>query len=163
MDNLYDLIVEIRDILKALYTAVTGLTTPSEGEIEFGIDPRDFVYERRASTLEKPVPANAKNYPLIDWNEPERTGRVFYLCAIGSDQHDNSYYHWIVDEVELPVSGEARVGGIYDPLVFPKPIKVRKGIKLLIDNNNSVPYPNDGSEPSDPIPYEGVFIGFWGR
>lgn len=169
-ESILDVLIEIRDLLKAMVgvsptPTPTPTPTPQVIEIPFlsAIEPTDFVYERRASTLEDPVPAGAKKYPLIEWTDPEKLGKPFYLVALGSDQHDNSYYHWIVDDRELPISGEARAGGIYDPLVLPRPIIVRRHIKLLIDNNNSVPYPNDGTEPSDPIPYEGVFIGFWGK
>ena len=163
-ETIYELLVDIRDILKAIHTALTGLPYPTPyPSTPTAIDPTDFVYERRASTLSNPVPAGAKKYKLIEWNEPERLGKTFYLVGLGSDQHDNSYYYWLVDGRELPISGEARAGTIYEPFIFPRPIKVVRRIVFMVDNNNDKAYPNPGGEPEDKIPYEGMFFGFWER
>jgi len=157
-ETIRDIFLDIRAILREILDELSFGT-------KVGMDINDLVYERNASTLTNPVPAGAKKYELLAWNAPETTRRVFLLYGIGSDQHDNSYYYWIFDDTDIPqISGAARVGSIFEPLIFPQPIKIRKNIKLQVDNNNNVPYPNDsGSHPSDIVPYEGMFFGRWSR
>jgi hypothetical protein len=124
--------------------------------------PSNFVYERRASTLAVPVPASAVGYKLIDWTNPYYPTKQLILEAIGTDQHDNSIYTWVIDGVVLESSGAARVGSVTEPFKFGSEIRVTNSIALLIDNNNGVGYPNAGINPIDATPYEGVFIGRWG-
>ena len=152
-DTLKQILVDIRDILQEILYSIKPV----------GRNIEDLVYERVASTLTDPVPANAKDYPLIEWYEPRNRGQIFLLYGLGTDQHDNSYYKWIFDNVVVyQLSGPARVGSIFEPFIFPKPIKVINSICLYIDNNNDVAYPNDsGLHPSDIIPYEAVFFGYW--
>ncbi|HPE06176.1 MAG TPA: hypothetical protein PLW50_00445 [Smithellaceae bacterium] len=120
----------------------------------------DFVYERAASTLAVPVKAAAQNYLLLSYAKPTTRGDLL-LTALGTDQHDNSLYTWKVDGVTLPISGSARVGSIHSPFQLPIPIRVKTNVQLYVTNNNAVAYPNNGLEPSDAMPYEGVFIGQW--
>lgn len=122
--------------------------------------PDNFVYERVASTYLAPVTAGATDYALIDYIVPT-TQTALYLYGVGSDQHDNSTYEWVVDTKNLAINGSARAGSIADPYIFPAPIRVTSRIRLLITNNNAVAYPNNGTEPSDAVPYEGVFFGRW--
>jgi len=152
-----DILIDIRDYL---YTIATVLQT--QGVSPAAIEPSDFVYERVASTMDNPVPAKAKKYKLLDWRQPEQKNRTFLLCALGTDQHDNSFYYFYLDGKYMEtISGPAAIGSVMQPFKFPQPIKVRKSIELYIDNNNNEPYPNPGEEPSDLIPYEVVIIGFW--
>jgi len=152
-----DILLDIRDYL---FTIATVLQT--QGISLGGIEPSDFVYERVASTMDNPVPAHAKKYKLLDWKQPQTKNRTFLLCAIGTDQHDNSFYHFYIDGRYMEtISGPAAIGSIMQPFKFPQPIKVRKSIELYVDNNNDVPYPNPGDKPSDLIPYEVVIIGVW--
>ena len=152
-----DILIDIRDYL---YTIATVLQT--EGVAPVGIEPTDFVYERVASTMDNPVPAHAKKHKLLDWRQPETKNRTFYLCALGTDQHDNSFYYFYIDGTYMEqISGPAAIGSVMQPFKFPQPIKVRKSIELYIDNNNDVPYPNPGDKPSDIVPYEVVVIGVW--
>lgn len=124
--------------------------------------PSNFVYERKSSSLAVPVPANTQGYKLIDWTNPYYPSRQLILEALGTDQHDNSKYTWIVDGIVMDLSGPARVGSVTEPYHFKSEIRVSSTIVLLIDNNNGVPYPNSGVSPIDATPYEGVFIGRWG-
>lgn len=127
------------------------------------ISPTDYVYVRKASSLTEPVPAGVIDYPLIEWDNPNYPSRRLVLKAVGTDQHDNANYKWIVDGYELPVSGPAAVGSVLNPMVFDTPIIVSRSIKLLITNTNGVDYPNTvGSLLLDRVPFEGVFIGHWG-
>lgn len=120
----------------------------------------DFIYERKSSSLANPVVAGASNTLLLQWVKSAARGDAL-LIAVGTDQHDNSIYTWIVDGVTLPISGSARVGSIHDPFVFPDPVRVQSSVALYITNNNSVAYPNNGLDPSDQIPYEGVMVARW--
>lgn len=125
-----------------------------------GYKSSDLVYERVASTLVAPVPAATTDYVLINWSIPN-TRKGMLLTSVGSDQHDNTYYTWIVDGVTLPISGSARAGSILQPYMFDSPIRVETSIVLRVTNGNAVAYPNAGPNPSDAIPYEGVFTGWW--
>jgi len=152
-----EVLLEIRNLLRAILFTLGG---NEEGLAGIGVG--DFVYERVASTISNPVPAGAKNYKLLDWKEPSNKNRIFLWCGVGTDQHDNSYYRWEVDNVTFnAISGEAQVGTILEPFIFPRPIRVLNNIRLYIDNNNTKPYPNAGSDPSDPIPYEAVIVGYF--
>jgi hypothetical protein len=126
-----------------------------------GMIPDDLFYWRQASTLANPVPALTSNFVLISYDLP--TDRELLVYAIGSDQHDSSVYEWVVDGVTLPVSGTAKPGGIYDPLIFPEPIRATYNVTLLVTNNGASAYPNSSGAPGDQIPYEGVIIGRWVR
>ena len=152
-----DILLDIRDYL---FTIATVLQT--EGITLGGIEPSDFVYERVASTMDNPVPAHTKKYKLLDWKQPQTKNRTFLLCALGTDQHDNSFYHFYIDGRYMEqISGPASIGSIMQPFKFPIPIKVRKSIELYIDNDNDVPYPNPGDKPSDLVPYEVLIVGIW--
>jgi len=118
------------------------------------------VYYRQASTLASPVPASTSNFILINWQMPTNHD-LMLLYAVGSDQHANSVYNWVVDGITLPISGTAKPGGIYDPLIFPEPLRVTQSVILYVTNNNASAYPNSGILPGDQIPYEGVMIGRW--
>ena len=121
----------------------------------------DLIYQRQASTLANPVPAGASEFLFINFTDPSSHENGMLLYAVGSDQHDNSVYEWVVDGITLPVSGTAKPGGIYDPLIFPEPIRVTQSVVLYVTNNNASAYPNSGINPGDQIPYEGVIIGRW--
>ena len=125
-----------------------------------GVVGGDFIYERRASSLAFPVPPVTTNFLLLSWAKPLTRGDAL-LTAVGTDQHDNSSYTWVVDGTTLPISGSARVGSIYDPFIFPDAVRVKSSVVLYVTNNNAVPYPNNGLNPSDQIPYEGVMIARW--
>jgi len=125
-----------------------------------GVVGGDFVYERKASSLSNPVPPSTTNYMLLSWAKPLTRGDAL-LTAVGTDQHDNSSYTWVVDGVTLPISGSARVGSIHDPFVFPTPIRFKMSVLLYVTNNNTVAYPNNGLDPADQMPYEGVMIARW--
>lgn len=125
-----------------------------------GVVGGDFVYERRSSSLANPVPAATSRYMLLSWAKPLTRGDAL-LTAVGTDQHDNSVYTWVVDGVTLPISGSARVGSIHEPFVFPNPVRVKASVLLYITNNNAVAYPNNGLDPADQMPYEGVMIARW--
>jgi len=125
-----------------------------------GMKPSDLVYERFASTLTVPVPASTSGHILVNWSIPQNRN-AFLVYAVGNDQHDSSYYTWVFDGTTMPISGSAKVGGIYDPLVFPEPIRVETSILLYIRNDNAKAYPNSGTIPTDQIPYEAVIIGRW--
>lgn len=124
--------------------------------------PSNFVYERKSSSLAVPVPANTTGYKLIDWTNPNYPTKQLILEAIGTDQHDNSVYTWIIDGTVLETSGPARVGSVTKPFEFKSEIRVSNSVVLTIDNNNGVGYPNAGINPIDATPYEAVFIGRWG-
>lgn len=123
-----------------------------------GMPPSSFVYERRSSSIASPVPATTSNYELLRWVVP--TGRDhFLLYGLGTDQHLDSDYKWIVDGVELPINGAARVGTPEEPYVFPEPIYVSGSVILYITNDNAVAYPNAGVLPDDEYPYECMIYG----
>jgi hypothetical protein len=127
------------------------------------ISPTDLVYVRKASTLTDPVPAGASDFALISWENPNYPSRRLILEALGTDQHDNSAYKWIIDGYELSISGPAAVGSVTNPMKLDSQITVSQSIKLLITNTNGVDYPNTvGSLLLDRVPYEGVFVGHWG-
>ena len=123
-----------------------------------GIPPKNFVYERRASTISNPIPAGASGYVLLRWEVPKIRDHLL-LYGIGTDQHLNSMYVWTVDGVVLPISGEDRVGDPEHPYMFPEPIYVSGTIVLYINNGNLVGYPNVGGNPDDEYPYECLIIG----
>lgn len=125
------------------------------------IDPSSMFYERRASTLMNPVPADTIDYEFFDY--PISQNRALCITAIGTSQHDLASYNWYIDGQYFdPVSGGATVGTIRDPLKFPAPIKVRSGIKLLVSNYDVKPFPNpEASSVADSIPFECVVIGYW--
>jgi len=125
-----------------------------------GVIGGDFIYERKSSSLANPIAASTSNNLLLAWIKPPTRGDAL-LIAAGTDQHDNSVYTWVVDGTTLPISGAARVGSIHDPFVFPDPIRVQTSVLLYITNNNTVAYPNNGLDPSDQIPYEGVLVARW--
>jgi hypothetical protein len=125
-----------------------------------GVQNGDFIYERRSSTLANPVPANTTSYLLLAWSKSLTRGDAL-ITAIGTDQHDNSVYTWVVDGVTLPVSGAARVGSIFQPFILPDPIRVKTNVLLYVTNNNAVAYPNNGLDPADQMPYECVMIARW--
>jgi hypothetical protein len=118
-------------------------------------------YERVASTLENPVPADTEGYTLFRFEKIDP--RPLRITSLGTSQHDNSVYHWIVDGTELKaISGPAAIGSIVSPYVFPKPIRVYVSIELRIDNLNLKPYPNDmATSLVDRLPYECVLNGIW--
>jgi len=126
-----------------------------------GIPPINFVYERRSSTISDPVPSGASGYVLLRWDVPESRDHLL-LYGIGSDQHLNSTYTWVIDGVTLPVSGEARVGTPEQPYMFPEPIFVSGNITLYINNDNAVGYPNVGGNPDDEYSYECLIVGRYG-
>lgn len=123
-----------------------------------GMSPEAFVYERRSSTISSPVPASTSGYILLEWVKPNEWHH-FLLYAIGSDQHAESYYSWVVDGVELPISGPARIGTPESPYFFFEPIRVSGTVKLYVSNNGARDYPNSGDLPDDEYPYECVIIG----
>jgi hypothetical protein len=125
-----------------------------------GIDPENFIYVRNASTLAIPIVAGAQNYTLISWVKDPSQGNAL-IEAIGTDQHDNSIYTWVIDGTTMPFSGSARVGSIQQPYEFLDPIICQQSVLLYITNNNSIAYPNNGVDPADAIPYEGLFTGRW--
>ena len=120
----------------------------------------DLIYERSSSSLANPVAANASGNILLSWTKTTTKGDALIL-AVGTDQHDNAVYTWKFDGVTLPISGSARAGSLNNPFVFPQPIRVKSNVILYVTNNNSVAYPNNGLDPSDQIPFEGMFIGRW--
>ena len=120
-----------------------------------GIDPQNFIYVRNASTLAIPVVAGAQNYVLISWVKPPTQGNAL-IESIGTDQHDNSIYTWVIDGNTMPFSGAARVGSIQNPYVFQDPVICQNSVFLYITNNNLIAYPNNGVDPADAIPYRGV-------
>lgn len=153
-----DILLDIRDSLSIIASSYRE----GAAVVEEGVEPSDFVYERVASTFDNPVPAKAKKYRLLNWRQPETKRRTFLLYALGTDQHDNSYYYFYFDGRYMEqISGPAAIGTILQPFKFPKPIKIKRSIELYIDNNNDVPYPNPGDKPSDIVPYEAVIVGVW--
>jgi len=126
-----------------------------------GIPPKNFVYERRSSTISEPIPSGASGYVLLRWTVPQSRSHLL-LYGIGTDQHLNSMYTWVVDDVVLPISGEARVGTPDEPYMFPEPIYVSGTILLYISNDNAVGYPNVGTEPDDEYSYECLIVGRYG-
>lgn len=118
-------------------------------------------YERLASTLADPVPANVSKYTLFRFekNDP----RPLRITSIGTSQHDNAAYHWYIDGSRVDsISGPAAIGTILHPYVFPSPIRVYVSIELRVDNNNPKPYPNDDATSAvDRIPFECVVNGIW--
>ena len=124
------------------------------------INPSDMIYERASSTLSDPVLAGAQNRVLLSWRKDPTHGDAL-LMAVGSDQHDNSIYTWIVDGVTLPISGASRVGSIAHPFYFPSIMRVHVSVLVLVSNNNLVAYPNNGLNPTDQIPYEALMIARW--
>ena len=125
-----------------------------------GILAGDLVYERASSSLASPIAPGAQDTILLNWAKDPTRGNML-LLGLGSDQHDNSYYRWLVDGVELPISGASRVGTITNPFYFPTPIRVQSSVILMITNNNAVAYPNNGLDPASQVPYECAFIGKW--
>lgn len=123
-----------------------------------GIPPKNFVYERRSSTLTNPIAAATSGNVLLRWTVPSNRDHLL-LYGIGTDQHLNSTYTWTVDGVELPISGVARVGTPEQPYMFPEPIYVSGIIILYITNDNLVAYPNTGNLPDDEYPYECLIVG----
>jgi hypothetical protein len=124
-----------------------------------GIPPGNFVYERRASTIAEPVPGLATGYRLLHFRKPRDRDKLL-VYSVGTDQHLGSVYTWKIDGVELPISGEARVGSIENPFVFPEPLIVTDSIELYIDNTNAVEYPRvDSSDPDAEYSYECVICG----
>ena len=127
--------------------------------VVMGIPPGNFVYERRASTIADPVPALTTNYRLLYWNKPTDRDK-FLLYGLGSDQHLNSTYTWVVDGVTLPISGDARVGSIESPYFFPEPILVTSTVILYVTNSGAVAYPRvDAADPDAEYPYECLIFG----
>lgn len=118
-------------------------------------------YERMASTLATPVPANAMGYSLFYYDKQDT--RPLQIVSIGTDQHDNSVYHWYIDGVRIDsISGPAAIGSIYAPYRFPHPVRVNRSIELKIDNLNGKAYPNSTATVSaDRMPYECVIAGVW--
>ena len=100
-----------------------------------------LVYERRSSTLTDPIPAHTTDYELLNWSVPKGRDH-FLLYGLGTDQHLNSNYKWVVDDVELPINGSSRIGTVEKPYIFPEPIFVSGTISLYITNDNDIPYPN---------------------
>jgi hypothetical protein len=128
-------------------------------DVVMGIPPGNFVYERRSSTITDPIPALTTNYTLLYWMKPTNRDR-FLLYGIGSDQHQNSEYTWVIDGVTLPISGVARVGTPEKPYVFPEPIVVSSSIIMYVSNNGVVGYPRvDASDPDAEYPYECLIYG----
>jgi len=125
-----------------------------------GVDPENFIYVRNASTLANPVIAGAQNYVIISWVKDPSQGNAL-IESMGTDQHDNSLYTWVIDGTTMPFSGAARVGSIAEPYVFKDPIICQQLVLLYITNNNAIAYPNNGADPADLIPYEGIFTGRW--
>lgn len=123
-----------------------------------GVPPKNFVYERRSSTISDPIPSGVSGYALLRWTVPSNRHHLL-LYGIGTDQHLNSTYTWMVDGVELPISGVARVGTPEQPYMFPEPIYVSGTILLYITNANAVAYPNTGTNPDDEYPYECLIVG----
>jgi hypothetical protein len=118
-------------------------------------------YERVASTLAKPVPANTEGYTLFRFEKTDP--RPLRITSLGTSQHDNVVYHWIIDGSEFKaISGPAAVGTILKPYVFPRPIRVYVSIELRVDNLNLKAYPNDAATSMvDRIPFECVVNGIW--
>jgi len=135
----------------------------SSGSATEVVDIGAFMYERSASTLTEPVPAGARDHTVLYWENPYNMQKNLIVYAVGSDQHEDSYYHWYIDDQEVAsLSGPARVGSIELPFIFPKPVRVRKSIRLAVDNFNSKSYPSsDAMVPADLIPYEGIVYGLW--
>ncbi len=119
-------------------------------------------YERCASTLINPVPANTQGYRLFRYDKSD--SRQLRITSIGTDQHDNSTYHWYIDGVRVDsISGPAAIGSVMQPYRLPRPLRVDLSIELKIDNDNGKAYPNDSAAlPVDRVPYECVVSGFWG-
>lgn len=120
----------------------------------------DLIYERVASSFADPVNPGVQDKVLMAWVKSPTRGDALIL-AIGTDQHDNSYYKWVVDGVVLPISGSARAGSISEPFILPTPIRVKRSVILYITNSNGVAYPNNGLDPANIQPYECVMIGRW--
>jgi len=119
-------------------------------------------YERHASTLTTPVPANVQGHRLFRYEKSDL--RPLQIVSLGTDQHDNSVYHWYIDGTRVDsISGSAAIGSVMQPYRLPRPIRVELSIELKIDNYNGKAYPNDGAAlPVDRVPYECVVSGFWG-
>ena len=117
-------------------------------------------YERRASTLINPVPANTVGHQLFYFEK--KTERPLKITSLGTNQHDNSVYHWIIDGTEIEAISGPAIGTVLEPYVFPKPIRVYVSIELRIDNYNLKAYPNESADTMvDRIPYECVVNGIW--
>lgn len=128
-------------------------------DITKGIPPGNFVYERRASTIAEPVGSGVSRYMLLHWQKPRDRG-VFLLYGVGSDQHLDSIYTWVVDNVELPISGAARVGTPEKPYIFPEPLLVSGTIIMYVTNNTGGAYPRvDPTDPDAEYPYECLMVG----
>lgn len=125
------------------------------------MDATTLFYERVASTLENPVPADTTDYQLFRFEKTD--SRPLRITSVGTSQHDNAAYHWLIDNVELQaISGPAAVGTIMHPYVFPKPVRVRASIELRVDNLNLKAYPNDDATSMvDRMPFECVINGIW--
>jgi len=150
-ETVYELLKDIRDTLYEINDFL---------KYKFSSTVDDLVYYRVASTYDEPVPAKAKDYKLLDFKVPQYV-QALVLYAVGSDQHDNSYYRWVVDDIDMPISGKVAVGSPEKPFYFKEPVIVRRYVALYVTNNNDVPYPNTGPDPLDPVPYEAVIIGRW--
>jgi len=118
-------------------------------------------YERRASSLVAPVPASTEGHQLFYFEKTDL--RPLRITSLGTNQHDNSVYHWIIDGTEVgSISGPAAIGTILNPYVFPRAIRVYVSIELRIDNYNLKAYPNDSATTmTDRVPYECVVNGIW--
>lgn len=118
-------------------------------------------YERVASTLDEPVPADTRSYRLFRFEKDDP--RPLRITSIGTSQHDNAVYRWYIDGILVDsISGRAAIGTILHPYVFPRPIRVDISIELQVDNNNPKPYPNDdATSVVDRIPFECVVNGIW--
>ena len=126
-----------------------------------GIDPQNFIYVRNASTLAIPVVAGDSELRSHLVGKTSAIQGNALIESIGTDQHDNSIYTWVIDGNTMPFSGAARVGSIQNPYVFQDPVICQNSVFLYITNNNLIAYPNNGVDPADAIPYEGLFTGRW--
>jgi hypothetical protein len=141
---------------------MVGIDIGSLGAEGSDINAGGLFYERVASTLENPVPADTIGYTLFRFVKSDF--RPLKIISLGTSQHDNTVYHWYVDGVHLDaISGPAAIGSILSPYVFPRPIRVNLSIELKVDNLNLKAYPNNtGTSHVDRIPYECVVSGIWG-
>ena len=139
------------DDIKVDGVDMVGASMPASG----------LFYERRASTLAAPVPANATGHILFRFDK--RDTRSLQITSLGTSQHDNAVYRWYIDGILVDsISGRAAIGTILHPYVFPRPIRVDISIELQVDNNNPKPYPNDdATSVVDRIPFECVVNGIW--
>jgi len=122
-----------------------------------GYKSSDLVYERVASTLAAPVPAGASDYVLINWTVPN-TRKGILLTSVGTDQHDNTRYTWVVDGVILPISGSARAGSILQPMS----LDLRSGwcLRLYLELQTTTQWHTQTQVTIHPIvfPMKGYFL-----